>query len=151
MRFETFCEVDLQQERQGQSLEQMMQTKRQKQRKENSIQDTRARTNPILSWVVNIRILLFLYLEPIGQLAQDLSKTGLGSNRCFIEPDVELVDGVFKPLFCILITIQKQIIFISAKWNQCEMQGWILTFISGIYILTVLELIEIMVFIQFVQ
>ena len=111
----------------------MMQTKRQKQRKENSIQDTRARTNPILSWVVDIKILLFLYLEPICQLAQDLYKAGLSSNRCFVEPDVELVDGVFKPLLCILITIQKQIIFISAKWDECvAMSGSILTFISGV-------------------
>ena len=60
LRYEIICEVDLQQERQGQSLEQMMQTRRQKQRKENSIQDRRARTTPILSWAVNIKILLFL-------------------------------------------------------------------------------------------
>ena len=152
LRYEIICEVDLQQERQGQSLEQMMQTRRQKQKKENSTQDTRARTSPMLSWVVNVKMLLFYTWN------QFVSWPKI-SPRLLSAPTVVLLNRKLNwstassNLFSASWSQFKSKLFLSQQSEmnvlRCVVQFWHL-YLEFTF-LTVLELIEIMVFIQFVQ
>ena len=93
------CEFHLQQERHGHIFEQTMQTKMQKQRHESNRQDSRASTKARLSLIEDFfkatwQMIYTGHLEPIGQLAQDLSKARLSARCCLVEPNIELVEGI---------------------------------------------------------
>ena len=42
-------------------------------------------------------VIFQIHLQPSSQLSEDLAKTGLSADCCFVESVIELVQGIFKP------------------------------------------------------